>query len=218
MKIITITITIADDHPLTIQAVGSLISQVPGFEIIHECQSGADLLKRLGDRPTDIVVTDFGMSRDDRSIDGFALLRGIRKCVPASGVVLLTAQTNPSVLMRAMRQFVNAVVCKEDDIGEVVRACLFVQQGGGGYCSPIAKALMDRARAGEGERSKKEELTHKELEVLRLYAAGHSLVQIADKCSRAVSTISSQKYTAMRKLNLTSNTDLIRYAYETGLI
>ncbi|MDF3834772.1 response regulator transcription factor [Cupriavidus basilensis] len=211
-----ITVSIADDHPIAIQAVSSLVSVVPGFTVVHECLSGADLLQKLAEKPTDIVVTDFSMSRDDLSIDGFVLLRRIRDCAPACGIVLFTAQKNPSVLRRALMQSVNAVVCKEDELSEVIQACLLVQRGSGQFCSPVAKAVLDQADGGGMRRS--EQLTRKELDVLRLYAAGHSLVQIADQLGRAVSTISTQKYTAMRKLHLTSNTELIRYAVETGLI
>ncbi|WP_322021674.1 MULTISPECIES: response regulator transcription factor [unclassified Burkholderia] len=210
------TVSIADDHPITIQAVTTLIHRVPDFTVLHQCLSGAELLKKLETDPTDIVIVDFSMGHDDLSIDGFALIRKIRECAPASRIVLFTAQRNPSILRRALGQFANAVVCKEDALGDVIQACVAVRQGRDRYCSPIAKDIIDRAdgdvvRTSDG-------LTPKELDVLRLYASGYSFVQIADQLGRAVSTISTQKYTAMRKLNLNSNTELIRYAYETGLI
>ncbi|CAE6870816.1 Transcriptional regulatory protein RcsB [Paraburkholderia aspalathi] len=210
------TVSIADDHPIAIHALSSLVSVVPGFNVVHECLCGMDLLKKLREEPTDVVVTDFSMGRDDHSIDGFVLLRKIRECAPDSGIVLFTAQKNPSILQRALRQSVNAVVSKEDELSEVIQACLLVYRGEGQYCSPIVKALIEQADNGGGQ--KKEALTRKELDVLRLYATGQSLIQIADQLGRAVSTISTQKHTAMRKLHLASNTELIRYAFETGLI
>ncbi|CAE6832600.1 Transcriptional regulatory protein RcsB [Paraburkholderia aspalathi] len=210
------TVSIADDHPIAIHAVNSLVSVVPDFTVVHECLGGMDLLRKLREEPTDVVVTDFSMGRGDHSIDGFVLLRKIRECAPASGIVLLTAQKNPSVLQRALRQSVNAVVSKEDELSEVIQACLLVHRSEGQYCSPIVKALMEQADSGRGQRN--EAPTRKELDVLRLYAAGYSLAEIADQLGRAVSTISTQKHTAMKKLNLASNTELIRYAFETGLI
>jgi len=62
------------------------------------------------------------------------------------------------------------------------------------------------------------ELTVRELEIVRLYAQGLQLNEIAGKLGRSVSTVSSQKTVAMRKLSIQTNTDLIRYAYEHGLI
>ncbi|CAE6871308.1 Transcriptional regulatory protein RcsB [Paraburkholderia aspalathi] len=210
------TVSIADDHPIAIHAVSSLVSGVPDFVVVHQCLGGMDLLKKLREEPTDVVVTDFSMGRGDHSTDGFVLLRKIRECAPDSGIVLFTAQKNPNILQRALRQSVNAVVSKEDELSEVIQACLLVNRGEGQYCSPIVKVLMEQADNGSGQRN--EVLTRKELDVLRLYATGHSLVQIADQLGRTVSTISTQKHTAMKKLRLASNTELIRYAFETSLI
>ncbi|MFM0068324.1 response regulator [Paraburkholderia aspalathi] len=210
------TVSIADDHPIAIHAVSSLVSVVPGFTVVHECLDGMDLLKKLKEEPTDIVVTDFGMSRDDHSIDGFVLLRKSGECAPASGIVLLTAQKNPSVLRRALTQSVSALVNKEDELSEVMQACLLVHRGGGAVLFSNRESADGTGRQRLGQ--KNEAPTRRELDVLRLYAAGHSLVEIADQLGLAVSTISTQKHTAMRKLHLASNTELIRYAFETGLI
>ncbi|MBN3820019.1 response regulator transcription factor, partial [Paraburkholderia sp. Se-20369] len=61
-------------------------------------------------------------------------------------------------------------------------------------------------------------LTARELDVVRLFASGHTLQDIAKQLGRSVSTVSTQKYTAMRKLQADTNIHLIRYAYENGLI
>jgi len=61
-------------------------------------------------------------------------------------------------------------------------------------------------------------LTPKELEVIRLFSSGYTLSEIAVRQNRTISTISTQKYNAMRRLGVSSNIELIRYAYAKGLI
>ena len=64
----------------------------------------------------------------------------------------------------------------------------------------------------------KETLTSSELEVIRLFAMGYSLTEIAQNRKRSVSTVATQKYNAMRKLLLSSNTDLIKYVYSQNML
>ncbi len=212
----TSTVAIADDHPLVLQAVRAVLSTAPELRIVHACGTGTDLLERLALEPTDIVITDFSMSRDDRAIDGLALIKRLRRVVPAARLVLLTAHTHASVLTCALDAAVHAIVSKEDGLDELLRACRSMRDAGHAYCSPTMLALLQEN--GGLAPTKSVALTAKEAEVMRLVAAGHSLLEISARLSRSVSTISSQKHTAMRKLNLKTSADLIRYAYETGLL
>lgn len=210
------TIAIADDHPLVLQALKEVLHRVPAFKVIHECRSGADLLNALAVFPANLVVTDFGMSQDEHSIDGFNLLRKLQNMLPDSRIILLTAQTNPAVLARAMKMAAHAVVSKEDELEEVVQACLQVRRGDEPYYSITARNLIERASQGNEVRWKI--LTPREMEVVRLFAEGHSLTDIADKLCRAVSTVSTQKHSAMKKLGVATNIDLVRYIDEGGLL
>ncbi len=82
------------------------------------------------------------------------------------------------------------------------------------FFSPSIRAVLEAASTA----APSTELTVRELEIVRLYAQGLQLNEIASKLGRSVSTVSSQKTVAMRKLSIQTNTDLIRYAYEHGLI
>jgi two-component system capsular synthesis response regulator RcsB len=210
------TLAIADDHPLVLQAVGKALRDARAYDLMHECASGHALLAALTSDPVDIVVMDFSMSRHDRSIDGLALVKRVRRVAPNARIVLLTAQAHPGVLACALKEPVQAIVSKEDGIEELLRACRHVLSDTRSYCSPTVQRMLDDA--GAEAQPKVAALTAKEMEVLRLFAAGHGLLAIAERLSRSVSTVSSQKHTAMRKLNLKSSAELIRYAYETGLI
>ncbi|AFQ46483.1 signal transduction response regulator [Burkholderia cepacia GG4] len=201
---------------MVLALIGSLTQWTQNFHIVHRCSNGAALLEALAAFPTDLAIVDYAMSRGDNPLDGFMLLRKLRDTMPGVRCVMFTAQTNPSVFASAIRLGVAGIVSKEDEVSEIVRACQFVRAGGTRYFSPAVRAIVEQAGATAYENQP--ELTQKELEVVRLFVSGHSLASIAKQLGRSVSTVSTQKYMAMQKLQADSNTCLIRYAYETGLI
>ncbi|MGU7769619.1 response regulator [Burkholderia sp. MR1-5-21] len=212
----TFSIAVADDHPVVVALLKQLPQWAPAFRIAHCCQSGAALIDALGRLPTDLVIVDYSMRRGDNPIDGVLLLRKLRDVAPRAKCVMFTAQKNPSVYAAAIRLGVTAIVSKEDDVVEIVRACRHLVAGRSPYFSPTVRAIVERAGALLCGRQPK--LTQKELDVVRLFVSGHSLASIAKQLGRSVSTVSTQKYMAMQKLQADTNMDLIRYAYESGLV
>ncbi|RQS12804.1 response regulator transcription factor [Burkholderia sp. Bp8998] len=210
------TIAIADDHPIVIEMLKRLPQWEPDFLISHCCNSGEELFDALRRSAVDLIVVDYSMSRGDKPIDGLRLLRKLCDVAPSTQCVMLTAQKNPSIFAAALRLCVKAIVSKEDGIDEIVRACRHVRAGQTRYFSPTVRVIVEQSGASGGDTLPR--LTRKELDVVRLFALGHSLASIAERLGRSVSTVSTQKYTAMKKLRADTNTDLIRYAYESGLI
>lgn len=211
----TIRVALADDHPLVVIALRDCLQRTPGFQVVCECTNGSELVNALAQNSVDVAVTDFSMGHGDTSIDGFNLLRRLVRLHPETRIVIVSAQTNPGVVTRAMKLGARAFVSKEDELDEIVRACIHVTVSNGHFYSPSIRAVLDNTSTAAAPNT---ELTLRELEVIRLYAQGFQLNEIANKLGRSVSTISSQKTVAMRKLNVQTNTDLIRYAYENGLI
>jgi len=210
------TIAIADDHPVVIEMLKRLPQWEPDFLISHCSNSGEGLIDALTRSPVDLIVVDYSMNRGDKPIDGLRLLRKLRDVAPSAQCVMLTAQKNPSIFAAALRLCVKAIVSKEDGIDEIVRACRHVRAGQTRYFSPTVRLIVEQS--GASSRDTLPRLTQKELDVVRLFALGHSLASIAERLGRSVSTVSTQKYTAMKKLQADTNINLIRYAFESGLI
>jgi len=209
------TIAISDDHPHILNSLQQTFSSLPDFEVTHESKYGNELLKRLTDDPTDIAVTDFAVSNNDSALDGFEKIKQIHEQAPGVKLILLTSQRNSAILNKALDYGVSAIVSKVDDIEEIVAACRHLVEGEANYLSPTIRALRDANRVDGNKRAI---LTPKEMEVVRLFSSGFSLSKIAERQNRTISTISTQKYNAMRRLGISSNTELIRYAYSQGLI
>jgi two-component system capsular synthesis response regulator RcsB len=208
-------VALADDHPLVVAALRDCLQRSASVQISCECRNGTELLGALERQPADIAITDFCMGHGDASLDGFNLLGRLARRHPLTRVVVLSARSSPAIIRRAMKLGIRGFVSKEDPLDEVLRACAHAAFGKGCFCSPVVQAVLQHAAlAGTSAR----EPTLRELEVIRLYAQGAQLTEIAAKLGRSVSTISSQKTVAMRKLGVQTNTGLIRYAYENGLI
>ncbi len=210
-----IRVAVADDHPLVVTALRDCLQRSARFQVIAECTGGSELVHALDRQAADIAITDFCMGRGDATLDGFNLLHRLARRHRGMRVVVVSAQSNAAIIRRAIKLGARAFVSKEDELEETLRACLHVMASDSCYYSPSVRAILDNAAMVDAPAT---ELTSRELEVIRLYAQGMQLIEIAAKLGRSVSTISSQKTVAMRKLGVHTNTDLIRYAYENGLI
>ncbi|ROR04853.1 response regulator transcription factor [Erwinia sp. JUb26] len=208
------TVTISDDHPHILYSLKMLFSGNDKFLITNEAVCGKDLLSALSAKLTDIVITDFSLGSDRSTIDGFTKLRALHGRFPDVRIVLLTSQKNTAILRKASEYGVHAIVSKGDSVEETVLACHHVISQPDCYYSSSLSYLKEPVKGGERGST----LTPKELEVVRLFSSGYSLAEIAQRQNRTISTISTQKYNAMRRLGVSSNIELIRYAYAQGLI
>jgi len=209
------TVTISDDHPHILHSLKMLFNGSDKFLITNEAICGKDLLSALTAKPTDIVITDFSLGSDRSTIDGFTKLRALNGRFPDTKIVLLTSQKNTAILRKACDYGVRAIVSKCDTVEETVLACHHVTSQTDCYFSSSFNYLKAPNTKGSERGSA---LTPKELEVIRLFSSGYSLAEIAKRQNRTISTISTQKYNAMRRLGVSSNIELIRYAYAQGLI
>ncbi|WER47934.1 response regulator transcription factor [Cupriavidus sp. WKF15] len=210
-----IRVAIADDHPLVVTALRDCLQRSARFQVACECNSGSGLVQALDAQAADIAITDFCMGHGDATLDGFNLLNRLARRHRGTRIVVVSAQSNAAIIRRAVKLGARAFVSKEDELEETLRACLHVMGSDSPYYSPYVRRILDNAAMADAPAT---DLTPRELEVVRLYAQGMQLIEIAAKLGRSVSTISSQKTVAMRKLGVHTNTGLIRYAYENGLI
>jgi len=209
------TITISDDYPHILYSLKTLFSCSGKFKVIHETTCGKALLSDLKKQQTDIVITDFSLGTDHSTIDGFTKLRALNERFPEVKIVLLTAQKNTAILKRSCDYGVRAIVSKHDPVEEILLSCHHVINKSGCYFSSSFRYLNFPFMK---TRERTNMLTLKELEVIRLFSQGYSLADIAKRQNRTISTVSTQKNNAMRRLGVTSNIELIHYAYAQGLI
>ncbi|TNY26549.1 response regulator transcription factor [Fulvimonas soli] len=220
----TLRIIVADDHPVVVLGIKALLREhAAGMRVVGEAGGGRELLALLARCECDLLITDYSMPDAAGAEDGMAWLRRLRREHPALPVIVLTMLRNPALVRGMLGVGVNGVVGKAGMTRELLLAIGAVLAGRTYVGEQVREALAeapgpdagpDRVLAGADLSM----LSRREAEVVRLYASGLTVTQIAERVCRSVKTVSQQKNDAMRKLGLTSNSQLYEYARTWGLL
>ncbi|VWD53142.1 LuxR family transcriptional regulator [Burkholderia lata] len=213
MKVLNVVL--ADDHPAVMVGLRVHVGNFPGIRIVGEVRNSTELVDLLDDRPCDVIVTDYAMP-GGRFGDGLALLEFLRRRYPSIAVIVYTAIETPALLEAMQQRGTRAVLSKIEPPEKIAAALRSMAEGflpaDTPPRAPVARPKSPRKRAASGI----PKLTRLEAEIVRLYVAGLTIDEIAKQRNRTKQTISAQKQSAKRKLNITRDFDLIRYMTENG--
>lgn len=215
---IKISVLLADDHPGIISGIRHELSEEQGIRLDASVSNSTDLIKSLEEGCFDVLVSDYSMPKGAYG-DGLHLFGYISRRFPDLGLVVLTMLDN-SAILQALGLISNiSIVSKADAVQHLVPA-IHAAYTKGIYFSPAISEKMEKLRplGPTGERRSAAFLSPKESEVVRLYAAGLRIDEIAEKLSRSKKTISTQKIRAMQKLGIKKDIDLMKYALECGWV
>jgi two-component system, NarL family, captular synthesis response regulator RcsB len=213
-----IQVIVADDHSVVRAAVARTLNANPVFEVVAAAKSGSELLDMLTKLPCGLIVTDFTMQTLAADEDGLRLVSQLRRRYPAIPITIFTMVTNGGILRQLCQLGVAGIVGKDEDLDVVEQACLKALSATHTYLSPGTSSRLAREGNTEEEFRDARALSPKELEVVRLFALGWSVTQIAQQLHRSVTTVATQKASAMRKLHIDTNASLVKYAQEQGLV
>jgi len=211
-------IAIADDHPVIRHAVVDALNGLPRFKVEAAVSSGMQLLNLLASDEWDLIVTDISMDTSQSSTDGLSLIARLRSQYAHVPIVVFTMLNNDDSLIRLSRSGIAGIVDKTDGIEEFRAAVMEVMSNRRPYFSKNIRARLQERLDASTAPGSPQMLTKKEIAVIRQIAAGASLTEIARQMNRSISTVATQKSTAMKKLHVQTNAQLIRYAQENGLI
>lgn len=206
-------IVIADDHPVVLMGLRlALQNQSARFEIVGEAANGKALAEILASVPCDLLVTDFSMSDDPGSDDGLVMLASLHERYPNLPIIVLTRLHNPALVQGMLSAGARAVVDKMSLTRELMAAITSVSAGRIFLSENTKKLLLEHGSAGSRA------LSIREADVVRMFAQGLTVTEIAHSTGRSIRTISQQKRDAMRKLGLSGDKELHEYARTTGLV
>jgi two-component system response regulator NreC len=204
-----ITIVLADDHQVVREGLRLLLDAEEGLEVVSEAGDVDGAVRTvLGHKPA-VLVLDLNMPGTKTSLEA---LPEIAEASPATRVVILTMQHDPAYARRALRDGVAAYVLKDAANSELVQA-VREAAAGGTYVTPQLGAALASAPTGPPD-----DLTPRELEVLRLIALGHTNPEIGEQLYLSVRTVETHRAHIQRKLGRTSRAELVRYALKHGLL
>ena len=208
-------VILADDHPLVLVG-GRLALENANFTLLGAAKATDELLAMLADHKDDcdILLTDFLMP-SDRQDDGFLLIETIIGDFPQIPLVMLTMINRPAALQAMLARGVRGIIDKRAPMDELAIACRAVAKGET-YLSETLLEILNEAD-DTSESMPGQTLSPREKDIIRLYVAGYSLQEIAQKEGKSVKTISRQKRDAMRKLGVQHDTQIGDYVRDHGL-
>lgn len=212
---VIIRVAVADDHPAILLGVKHEFATDRGVRVDGLARDSTELIQLLDRTDFDVLVCDYTMPGGEYG-DGLPLLSLIRQRYPHVRVVALTMVENPAILQALMTE-VRCIVSKSDLMTHLSLA-VHAAFARGQYVSPAVETILRTLPPQQRRQHGPAPLTHRELEVVRLFVSGMTVNGIANQLSRSKKTISTQKSTAMRKLNIDRDADLVHYGIKTGLI
>lgn len=199
-------IALADDHPIVSNGIRLLLERGQRFRVVAEAASPDELLRALDEHPCDIAVTDFCMPGEHA--DGLKLIHKMHQLWPDLAIVVLTQIGTPVVLDAIYRAAgVFGVVSKVDALQELYSAVELASKAVRFSSRTIKEQLVVHGSLRKPEA--RWLLSPREAEVVRLFAAGKSVSDIAQMLGRSIKTISCQKQSAKRKLGVSNDLELL---------
>lgn len=205
-----IRVAIADDHPLVRQGLKQVIADDPALAVVGEAGDGDETVTLVRTTLPDVLVLDLSMP--GAPFPG--LLRLLRTGFPDVRVLVVTMHTEEQFAARAMQEGVSGYLTKDQPPEEIIAAIKQIARGGRYLTSPVAvRAAALGAEAG----SPHERVSRREYEVLCMIGCGKTVKQIALELGLSPKTISTHRARLLRKMQLKSSAELIRYAVQHGL-
>jgi two-component system response regulator NreC len=204
-------IVLADDHAVVRSGLRFVLEAEDGFEVIAESGTVEETLRKVRAIRPEVLVLDLNMGNES-SLDAIPQLRAQ---TPETAIVVLTMQNEPAFARQALQAGAAAYVLKEaadDELVEAVR----IAASGGTYLNPSLGARL--AAEPPAPAGPPDDLTDREVDVLRLIALGNTNQEIADQLYLSVRTVESHRAHIQRKLGRTTRAELVRYALDRGLV
>ena len=205
-----VRIALADDHVIVRSGLRHVLDAEPEFEVVAEAGDVAAALRSVRAYKPDVLVLDLNMPGDP----SLPAIARVREEAPGTAVVVLTMQQDPAFAREALRSGALGYVLKEAADEELVQAVRMAHRGQT-YLHP---SLGARIAAEPPPSGPPDDLTARELEVLRLIALGHTNSEIGQQLFLSVRTVESHRAHIQQKIRRSSRAELVRYALDHGLL
>jgi two-component system, NarL family, response regulator NreC len=206
-----ITVVLADDHAVVRKGLRLLVDAEDGLRVVAEAGNVPDALRMARAHRPRVLVLDLNMPGGS----SLEAIPTIREQAPMTAIVVLTMQNDPSFARQALQAGALGFVLKEAADDELLGAIKLAAEGET-YLNPRLGARLAAQPAQPA--GPPDDLSEREIEVLKLIALGHTNAEVAGQLYLSVRTIESHRAHIQQKTRLASRAELVRYALEHGLI
>jgi NarL family two-component system response regulator LiaR len=206
-----VKVLIADDHAVVRQGLRTFLALHHDLEVVGEAGDGEEALRQVEVLLPDVVVIDLVMPK----VDGIEAIRRIRAVSPSTRVLVLTSFLDDEKLFPAVKAGAAGYLLKDVEPSELAKAIRTVARGEALLHPAVAARMMEELARPRTPRA--EQLTERELEVLRLLARGLSNKAIALELHVSEKTVKTHVSNILAKLHLADRTQAALYAVREGL-
>lgn len=205
---------VVDDHPIIREGLAQMINREPDLTVCGDAQEMHSALQSISTLKPDILIVDISLNGPD----GLDLLKSIRGKDPALPVLILSMHDESIYAERALRAGANGYIMKQEATERVLVALRRILSHEIYVSDRIANKMLQQLAGGAGKRasyrSPLDDLSDRELEVLRLIGEGHGTRQIAEELHLSIKTVESYQGHLKEKLGLKNSRELVQYAIQ----
>jgi DNA-binding NarL/FixJ family response regulator len=205
----TVRVVLADDHDLVRSGIKALLGMVEGVEVVAEARNGEELVKLVEDVKPDVVMTDISMP----GMDGITAIAEIHSRHPEVRLLVLSMYDTVDFVKRAVSNGACGYLMKDAPPFELEQALRSVMATGSYFSPSIAQRLLQPS-----EPTVDDELTHRQVEILKLIAQGKASKEIAYELGLSPKTVDVHRARIMERLRLNDIASLTLYAVRKGLV
>ncbi len=214
----SLRILVADDHDILRRGLKQLLTAHAGWQVCAEARTGREAVSLAEEHKPDIVVIDVSMP----DLNGLEAARRIRKALPKTGIVILTLHFSDQLVKDIVEAGARAYVMKADADRDLVNAVEAISNHRTFFTAQAAEMLLsdfsDRIAAPQPPANPRSRLTSREREIVQLLAEGKSSKEVAVVLGISVKTAETHRANIMRKLQVHSVSELVRYAIKNSII
>jgi len=209
-------IVLVDDHKLVRDGIRTILERSPDFRVVGEADNGADAVQLCKKTNPEVVLMDIGLP----GMNGIEATTELLRYCPGVKVAILSMYDDENSVVSAIRSGARAFVLKKASSGELLDALRTVARGGSYLSSQVSDKLLQRIQRGDLETTDKtalEQLSPRELQVLRMVAEGKTSKDIAVMLDLGLQTVRSYRKTMMKKLGVNNVAGLTQLALAAGI-
>lgn len=207
----TTSVLLADFQFLTRQGIVSLIDSIPDFQISHQISESRELKRAINQIKPDLVILDVS-GTDNQLITDLVELKQNSK----TKFLVVSNNQNKDSIRKLLDMGIKGIVTKNCSQQEITNALVSVSNNKRFFCNKILDLVIEEQNSEDDIIPTK--LTKRELEVLKLIATGNKTNQIAELLFLSIHTINTHRKNILKKLNMSSPTELVVYAINNGLV
>jgi RNA polymerase sigma factor (sigma-70 family) len=218
MSLETIKVLLADDHAVVRQGTRELLDREEGIDVVAEASDGKQAVQLTIKEHPDVVVMDFAMPK----LNGIEATRQIKAVAPGIAILVLTAYDSDQYIFAFLEAGAAGYLLKDVQVDELVQAIRAVHAGESMLHPAIARKVINRFGQPEQEARTVnlalDQLTEREIEVLKLAAKGMSNREIAQKLVISVRTVQTHLTNIFNKMGVGSRTEAVVHALRRSWI